>query len=282
LPTTNRQTPDNRRVSAKACEGMRSRAWASAPGTMQVMDPTCPRCGSDAAVTRTTEPDGIRYTCRFSHSGEGPFSWMVRTRSRSARAPVAAGSGGARTPRKPAAPRATRPSAQSRTDAPARVASARLTVNERGIAAVVEEVTRRGGHARVEQDGNKREVVVTGDGDSDSDGKGDSDGGAVRLVVRARTAGAWQTKASYGEPRAEEEHPTTFWVLVHLASGRAFCYVVPEWWIQNDISEKHDDYLRSRGGTRQVNPDSDHHAIGTDRVAQWLDRWDQLPMLKTL
>jgi hypothetical protein len=241
------------------------------------MDPTCPRCGSDAAVTRTTEADGIRYTCRFSHSGEGPVSWVVRTRSR--RAPAAAGSVPARSPRKPAAPRATRPGAQSRADEPARAASARLTVNERGIAAVVEEVTRRGGHARVEQDGNKREVVVTGDSDSDSDGGNPTE---VRLVVRARTAGTWQTKASYGEPRAEEEHPTTFWVLVHLASGKAFCYVVPEWWIRNDISEKHDDYLRSRGGTRPVSPDSDHHAIGTDRVAQWLDRWDQLPVLKTL
>jgi hypothetical protein len=144
-------------------------------------------------------------------------------------------------------------------------------VNERGIAAVVEEVTRRGGHARVERDGNKREVVVTGDGDA----------GEVRLVVRARIAGGWQTKASYGEPRAEEEHPTTFWVLVHLALGTAFCYVVPEWWIRNDISEKHDDYLRSRGGMRPVSPDPDHHAIGTERVAQWIDRWDQLHVLKT-
>jgi hypothetical protein len=152
------------------------------------------------------------------------------------------------------------------------MANARLTVNERGIAAVVEEVTRRGGHARVELEGNKREVVVTGDGDA----------GEVRLVVRARTAGGWQTKASYGEPRAEEEHPTTFWVLVHLAPGTAFCYVVPEWWIRNDISEKHDDYLRSRGGTRPVSPDSDHHAIGTERVAQWIDRWDQLHVLKAL
>ena len=145
-------------------------------------------------------------------------------------------------------------------------------MNELGIAAVVEEVTRRGGHARVEHEGNKREVVVTGDGDE----------GEVRLVVRARTAGGWQTKASYGVPSAEEENPTTFWVLVHLAQGRAFCYVVPEWWIRNDISEKHDAYLRSRGGTRPVSPDSDHHAIGTERVAQWIDRWDQLHVLKSL
>ncbi len=144
-------------------------------------------------------------------------------------------------------------------------------MNERGIAAVIEEVTRRGGHARVEREGNRREVVVTGDGDAD----------AMRLVVRTRTAGDWQTKASYGEPRAEEEHPTTFWVLVHLALNTAVCYVVPEWWIRNDISEKHDEYLRFRGGTRPVNPESDHHAIGTQRVAQWIDRWDQLRVLKT-
>jgi hypothetical protein len=240
---------------------------------MQVMDPTCPRCGSDAAVTWTTGADGTHYTCRFSHSGAGPFSWMVPARARPARAarlPAADGAAEPRAPRKATAPRARRPGPGSRADAPALIPTARLTVNERAIAAVVEEVTRRGWHARVEQDGNKREVVVTGDGDA----------GEVRLVVRARTAGTWQTKASYGEPRAEEEHPTTFWVFVHLALGTALCYVVPEWWIRNDISEKHDDYLRSRGGTRPGNPDSDHHAIGTDRVAQWLDRWDQLDVLK--
>ena len=237
---------------------------------MRVMDLTCPRCGSDAAVTWTTAADGTHYTCRFSHSGEGPVSWVVAARSRPARA-GGAGSAAPRTPRKPAAPRARRPSVESRTQAPTHTANAGLTVNERGVAAVVEEVTRRGGHARVERDGNRREVIVTGDGDA----------GSVRLVVRARTAGGWQTKASFGEPTAEEEHPTTFWVLVHLARGTAFCYVVPEWWIRNDISEKHDDYLRARGGTRPVSPDSDHHAIGTDRVAQWIDRWDQLHVLKT-
>jgi hypothetical protein len=238
---------------------------------MRVMDPTCPRCGSDAAVTRTTGADGTHYTCRFSHDGAGPVSWLVPAKARPARAPAADGSASPRPPRKPAAPRARRTGAESRADTPAHITNARPTVNERALAAVVEEVTRRGGHARVEREGNKREVVVTGDGD----------GGAVRLVVRARTAGTWQTKASYGEPRAEEEHPTTFWVLVHLALGKALCYVVPEWWIRNDISAKHDDYLRSRGGTRPVSPDSDHHAIGTERVAQWIDRWDQLDVLKS-
>ena len=176
---------------------------------MRVMDPTCRRCGSDAAVTWTTASDGTHYTCRFSHSGDGPVSWMVPARRRPSRVPAARGSAEIRTARKPAEPHALR-RAESSTDAPANVANARLTVNERGIAAVIDEVTRRGGHGRVQQEGTKREVIVTGDGDT----------GAVRLVVRARTAGGWQTRASYGEPRAEEENPATFWVLVHLSPVR--------------------------------------------------------------
>jgi hypothetical protein len=151
-----------------------------------------------------------------------------------------------------------------------RTATPPPSVNERGIAAVVQEITRRGGQARVEQNGNRREVVVTGDGGE----------GEVRLVVRARTAGDWQTRASYGEPRAEEENPRTFWVLVHLGPGTTVrSYVVPEWWMLNDISERHDEYLRFREGARSLAPESDHHAIRTERVAEWLDRWDQIPVL---
>ena len=144
-------------------------------------------------------------------------------------------------------------------------------MNERGIAAVVEEVTRRGGYTQVERAGNTREVVVSGEGG----------GGEVRLLVRARTAGAWQTRASYGEPRVQDAYPTRFWVLVHLNRGTAQCYVVPDWWMRNDIYEKHEEYLRAHGGSRALNPESDHHAIRTERVAQWLDRWDQLHVLRS-
>ena len=139
-------------------------------------------------------------------------------------------------------------------------------MNDRGIAAVVEEVTRRGGRARVEPAGTTREVVVTGE---DYDGE-------VRLLVRARTAGDWHTRASYGEPRAEDEHPGAFWVLVHLSPGTAQCYVVPDWWMRNDIYDTHADSPRTHGGARALSPDSDHHAIRTERVAQWLGRWDRL------
>jgi hypothetical protein len=226
------------------------------------MDQTCPRCGSDAAVTWTTAADGVHYTCRFSHGDEGPVRWTVSRSPRpAARTRVAPGSGTTRTPRTPAG-RAP----QSRTNIGGNAPSPPSTVNERGIAAVVNEVTRRGGQARVERDGNRREVIVTCPGRA----------GELRLLVRARTAGDWQTRASYGQPRAEEEHPTAFWVLVHLGPGIVQCYVVPEWWMQNDIYVAHEEYLGRHDGTRALNPDSDHHAIPTKRVAEWLDRWDQM------
>ena len=126
-----------------------------------------------------------------------------------------------------------------------------------------------GTESRVEHVGNAREVVVNGEGHD----------GQVRLLVRARTAGDWHTRASYGEPRAEDEHPTAFWVLVHLGPGTAQCYVVPDWWMRNDIYDTHEDSLRTRGGSRALSPDSDHHAMRTKRVAQWLGRWDQLRVL---
>ena len=236
--------------------------------TMAAMDQTCPRCGSDAAVTWSSAGDGTEYTCRFSHGGQGPVSWIVPATTR----PAARTRAGSRTaaPRAPKAPAAARGQSRSAAgDAPVSAPAPRLTVNDRGIAAVVEEVTRRGGRARVEQAGTTREVVVTGE---DYDGE-------VRLLVRARTAGDWHTRASYGEPRAEDEHPAAFWVLVHLSPGTAQCYVVPDWWMRNDIYDKHEDYLRSHRGTGALSPDSDHHAIRTERVAQWLGRWDQLRVL---
>lgn len=53
-------------------------------------------------------------------------------------------------------------------------------------------------------------------------------------------------------------------------------YVVPRWWIENDIFRAHNEYLARHGGQRANNPDATHHRIPTDRVIQWKDRWDLL------
>ena len=53
-------------------------------------------------------------------------------------------------------------------------------------------------------------------------------------------------------------------------------YVMPEWWIQNNIYETHADYLERNGGQRPGGGTSSHHGINTGRVERWRDRWDLL------
>ena len=142
-------------------------------------------------------------------------------------------------------------------------------VNEQAIMAVIAEVGRRGGRARVERLGNKKEIIASGDR------------GAVEVVrvVHARTREDWQTSTTYGEPRAPEEHPTRFWVLVDLYPEATNFYIVPERWMVNNIHENHQAYLDPHGGSRAVNDDSIHHRIEAERVSQWAGRWDQLRVL---
>ena len=66
-------------------------------------------------------------------------------------------------------------------------------------------------------------------------------------------------------------------MLVDLDSDPIDFYVVPEWWMRNNIHETHQAYLDGTpDGLRRVNPDSHHHRITTERVSQWAGRWDQL------
>jgi hypothetical protein len=67
-----------------------------------------------------------------------------------------------------------------------------------------------------------------------------------------------------------------YWILVDLEQDPPSFYVVPNWWMENDIYTAHADYLSQHGGTRAVSPKSRHHAIRPHRVEQWLERWDEL------
>ena len=53
-------------------------------------------------------------------------------------------------------------------------------------------------------------------------------------------------------------------------------YIVPDWWIRNDIYRTHKAYLRKHGGKRKYNPESKHHRIDIKRIKQWKDKWDIL------
>jgi hypothetical protein len=76
-------------------------------------------------------------------------------------------------------------------------------------------------------------------------------------------------------PPADE---TNFWVFVDLgdldASPRY--WVVPDWWIRDNIYKTHKTYLDSHGGKRARNPDSTHHSINESRLEEWQEQWDIL------
>jgi hypothetical protein len=57
------------------------------------------------------------------------------------------------------------------------------------------------------------------------------------------------------EPTEEETH---FWIFVELTKPPASpdFYVVPEWWIENDIHRANGDYLAKHGGQRAITKDS--------------------------
>jgi len=106
--------------------------------------------------------------------------------------------------------------------------------------------------------------------------RGTRAGTTVLVAVRARTTGTWQTQASLGTPAPGDPPGDAFWLLVDLGAAPAEFYVVPEWWMLDDIHRVHSHYLAEHGGRRAQTPGSDHHAISTARVSEWRDRWDLL------
>jgi len=101
----------------------------------------------------------------------------------------------------------------------------------------------------------------------------------VQIQVKTSSAGGWQTSTKRGLHREEpSEEETTFWVFVELRKNVAppEFYIVPEWWIQNDIYESHKEYLDKHGGVRPNAPQSTHHKIDGRRIAAWHDKWELL------
>jgi hypothetical protein len=101
----------------------------------------------------------------------------------------------------------------------------------------------------------------------------------VMIQVKTKRSGTWQTSTRTGIPREAVPEELRFWILVDLRRSpddSPVYYIVHEWWIQNDIHEAHQEYLRRHGGTRAESPGSTHHAIPRTRIEQWRDRWDLL------
>lgn len=104
----------------------------------------------------------------------------------------------------------------------------------------------------------------------------------VMIQVKTKRSGTWQTSTRAGIPREAVPEELRFWIFVDLRKNPEESpgfYIVPEWWVQNNIYEAHQKYLAKHGGTRSQSPDSTHHAIPRSRILEWKDRWDLLPIL---
>ncbi len=103
----------------------------------------------------------------------------------------------------------------------------------------------------------------------------------VTIQVKTRRSGSWHSSIDEGRRRRQpHQDEKGFWVLVDLATdkGPPIYYVVPDWWMRNDIYRAHRAYLRRHGGKRAINPQSKHDSIDIRRIAQWKDRWDLLKL----
>jgi len=73
-----------------------------------------------------------------------------------------------------------------------------------------------------------------------------------------------------------------FWIFVEL--GRYDVapryWIVPDWWMRNDIYHAHQAYLGRHGGQRAKNPESTHHSIEEKRLSAWQGNWAILGLFR--
>lgn len=144
-------------------------------------------------------------------------------------------------------------------------------VGRAGELFVAAEIHRRGGYA-VTFAGNMPGIDILASDVADER--------RISIQVKTKTAGSWHARGSRdGAERSPDPDETSFWVLVDLGADRPVYFVVPRWWMQNDIFEHHTAYL-ARWEAEHGHPrSSDHHAIQTGRVESWRERWDVLGIL---
>ena len=101
-----------------------------------------------------------------------------------------------------------------------------------------------------------------------------SDGRHLSLHVKTRRTGSWQSDIRKGRRRKPDASDTSFWVFVDLTTDPAEFFITSASWMENDIYERHAEYLARNDGHRRDTPSSMHHGIGLDRIERWHDRWD--------
>ncbi len=101
----------------------------------------------------------------------------------------------------------------------------------------------------------------------------------IHIQVKTKRGGRnWHAStvgASQMSPRPDE---TNFWVFVDLGAidGSPRCWIVPDWWVRDDIYIADQAYRSRFGGHRARSDESTHHSNDESRLAEWQGRWDVL------
>lgn len=101
----------------------------------------------------------------------------------------------------------------------------------------------------------------------------------IHIQVKTKRGGrTWHSSIVDSQPMSPPIDETNFWVFVDLGDldKNPRYWVVPDWWIRDNIYATHQAYLARHGGTRPRNSDSKHHAINESRLEEWQGRWDIL------
>jgi hypothetical protein len=100
----------------------------------------------------------------------------------------------------------------------------------------------------------------------------------VMIEVKTKRSGTWQASTRAGIPREAMPEELRFRIFVDLRKSPEeppVYYIVHESWIQNDIHEAHQRYLKKHGRARSTT----QHAIPRSRIKQWEGRWDLLGVI---
>jgi hypothetical protein len=99
----------------------------------------------------------------------------------------------------------------------------------------------------------------------------------ISIIVKSRRKRIWHASIDDGRLCKEQEDESNYWVFVDLTVPKSPDYfVIPDWWIRNNIYETHQAYLEDHGGRRPGNQNSKHSAVLSEHIKQWKNRWDIL------
>ena len=135
---------------------------------------------------------------------------------------------------------------------------------------VVAELNKRGAFA-VPFAGNMPKIDIIACNDDESH--------TVYIQVKTKRGGkTWHSSIVGSQPKLPKPDESNFWAFVDLGSldEHPRFWIVPDWWIKNDIYSAHQSYLERHNGHQANNPDSTHHAIDEKRLSEWQGRWEIL------